>query len=633
MLIAEHSMCQPGRPSPMAVVHDGSPGLAPFHSAKSRTSSLAYSSASTRSPTRSCSGSSLRQPAVGWPGGDPKEDRAVVGPVGMLALEQRPDERDHLVDVLGGARQHVRPGHPERVGIGQEALEVPVRELVDPDAGRGGATDDLVVDVRDVHDPADGVAAPPEVTDEQVGEEERAEVADVRGAVHRRAARVHADAVVAQRYQRPLLAGQRVLEPDLAHAAASIVASASVEIDRPAPSEPSRLPRGRLDVDGLRREPQVAGDRSPDRLEMPAEPWPRGHDRQVDTGRRASRRPRVARPRPPATSGCRCRRASRHRPGTSGRGRRARRHPATHRRAHAGRRRRPNDRAAAERPGCRRRPDAAARRARMDARRARSRSVGRRPAPAIRLAARARSAGTVTLRLAGSPGTTWTGILQASRRAASSVQVPWLASSEASAVRRMPRRMPCGVCAAASPERSTVAAIRSPSMRLSVSDTGTTGIAAPCAAAASTTAAMSAVETAGRAPSWTRTTRSPSGVGRRALERVEPGSDRVLPPLAAVDERDRIAVRQPRTGLELPPSFRRRHDDDGRDVRCRRAAAASVWASSGRPPILARSLSVPPIRAEPPAATTIASARAVGALNRDAVGRRSCDRPRSGGRG
>ena len=58
MLIAEHSMCQPGRPSPIAVDHDGSPGFGPFHRAKSRTSSFAYSSASTRSPTRSCSGSS-----------------------------------------------------------------------------------------------------------------------------------------------------------------------------------------------------------------------------------------------------------------------------------------------------------------------------------------------------------------------------------------------------------------------------------------------------------------------------------------------------------------------------------------------------------------------------------------------
>ena len=58
MLIAEHSMCQPGRPGPMAVSHDGSPSFGPFHRAKSRTSSLAYSSASTRSPTRSWSGSS-----------------------------------------------------------------------------------------------------------------------------------------------------------------------------------------------------------------------------------------------------------------------------------------------------------------------------------------------------------------------------------------------------------------------------------------------------------------------------------------------------------------------------------------------------------------------------------------------
>ena len=62
MVIAEHSMCQPGLPSPMSVAHDGSPGLGPFQSAKSRTSSLAYSSASTRSPTRIASGSSLASP-------------------------------------------------------------------------------------------------------------------------------------------------------------------------------------------------------------------------------------------------------------------------------------------------------------------------------------------------------------------------------------------------------------------------------------------------------------------------------------------------------------------------------------------------------------------------------------------
>ncbi len=49
MDIAEHSMCQPGRPEPHGEGHDalaGSPGFAPFQRAKSRTSRLARGSAS-----------------------------------------------------------------------------------------------------------------------------------------------------------------------------------------------------------------------------------------------------------------------------------------------------------------------------------------------------------------------------------------------------------------------------------------------------------------------------------------------------------------------------------------------------------------------------------------------------------
>ena len=33
--MAEHSMCQPGRPGPQGLSHAGSPGLAPFQRAKS----------------------------------------------------------------------------------------------------------------------------------------------------------------------------------------------------------------------------------------------------------------------------------------------------------------------------------------------------------------------------------------------------------------------------------------------------------------------------------------------------------------------------------------------------------------------------------------------------------------------
>ena len=60
------------------------------------------------------------EPAVGRPRGDPEEDRAVVGPVGVAALEERLDQRDHLVDVLGRPRQDVRARHPERGRVGQE---------------------------------------------------------------------------------------------------------------------------------------------------------------------------------------------------------------------------------------------------------------------------------------------------------------------------------------------------------------------------------------------------------------------------------------------------------------------------------------------------------------------------------
>ena len=54
MDMAEHSMCQPGRPGPHGEGHDGSPGLDAFHSAKSSGSRL-RSSTSTRAPASSSS--------------------------------------------------------------------------------------------------------------------------------------------------------------------------------------------------------------------------------------------------------------------------------------------------------------------------------------------------------------------------------------------------------------------------------------------------------------------------------------------------------------------------------------------------------------------------------------------------
>ena len=203
---------------------------------------------------------------------------------------------------------------------------------------------------------------------------------------------------------------------------------------------------------------------------------------------------------------------------------------------------------------------------------------------------------------------------------------------EASAVRRMPRRTPCGVWAAASPDRSTVAAIAVALDALErLGDRHDRDGGSVLGRRLDDRRDEVARRPTGRAPSWTRTTRSPSGSGTRALERVEPGADRVLPPLAARREGDGRAVRQPRPVLELPPPFRRRHDDDRRDLRAAASSAASVCASSGRPPIRASEL----VGAAHPRRGTGRHDDRVGrggaALNRAAVGRRSCDRPRSGG--
>ncbi len=46
-----HSVCHPGRPAPHGDSHDGSPGLAFFHSTKSSGERFS-SSASTRAPAR-----------------------------------------------------------------------------------------------------------------------------------------------------------------------------------------------------------------------------------------------------------------------------------------------------------------------------------------------------------------------------------------------------------------------------------------------------------------------------------------------------------------------------------------------------------------------------------------------------
>ena len=106
--MAEHSRCQPGRPGPHGVSQDGSPGLAPFHRAKSRGSRLPVAApVALVHVVEPLAG----QRAVVRVAAHVEVDVAAAG-VGVPELDQALDQRDHLRDVAGGPRLGRRRQQP-----------------------------------------------------------------------------------------------------------------------------------------------------------------------------------------------------------------------------------------------------------------------------------------------------------------------------------------------------------------------------------------------------------------------------------------------------------------------------------------------------------------------------------------
>ena len=193
MLIAEHSMCQPGRPGPNGEGQDGSPGFSPFQSTKSLTSSFSYSSSATRSPRRICAEVDLREPSVAGKRRDPEID-GTVRLVGVPALPQPLDQRDHLGDVLGGARVALGLLDVERRDVAEEGLDVRRREVVRARRPPASAPR-IVLSSTSVRFMICVTRRPPgeQVAAQDVLEDEGAQVSDVDDVVDRRAARVEAD--------------------------------------------------------------------------------------------------------------------------------------------------------------------------------------------------------------------------------------------------------------------------------------------------------------------------------------------------------------------------------------------------------------------------------------------------------
>ena len=155
--MAEHSMCQPGRPGPRRVSQDVSPGLVAFQRAKSRAESFSYSSESMRAPSWMPSRSLPESLPYSGKLRDAEVPGAVFGLVGDVLGGEALDERRPCSSMFSVARAMASGrSMPSASDVFEEGLFVPGGVVADGLAGGGGVADDLVVDVGDVHDVADG---------------------------------------------------------------------------------------------------------------------------------------------------------------------------------------------------------------------------------------------------------------------------------------------------------------------------------------------------------------------------------------------------------------------------------------------------------------------------------------------
>ncbi len=156
-----------------------------------------------------------RQRAVFGVGGD-AEQRMPLGGVGVARGDQPLDQRDHLLDVFGGARLDVGRQVAEHRHVGVKLCRRARRHLVDRLAAGARRGHDLVLDIGDVADIGDVVRAVfvAQHAVEQVEGDDRASIADVGLVVDRRAADIHPDPLGIERRERLLAVGQRIVEDE-----------------------------------------------------------------------------------------------------------------------------------------------------------------------------------------------------------------------------------------------------------------------------------------------------------------------------------------------------------------------------------------------------------------------------------
>ena len=219
-------MCQPGRPGPQGLSHDGSPGLAAFQRAKSAGCSFCSPGLDARAGHHRVQAAVRELPVVLL--GRHPEVNVAVGRIGEALLHQARDDLDHRRDLLGGAGvdvggQDVQAGHLGGV-LGDELFG----QLLGRDAQVVGPGDDAVVDIGVVLDVAHLVAAVLQVAAQHVEDDVAHGVAQVALVVGRDAADVHLHRAWAG-HELFLLAGEGVVQ---LHPASSLAAARGPDVGR-----------------------------------------------------------------------------------------------------------------------------------------------------------------------------------------------------------------------------------------------------------------------------------------------------------------------------------------------------------------------------------------------------------------
>src|SRR6185437_1293582 len=114
---------------------------------------------------------------------DREVNGAVFRLVGEAFLHESLDERDHFADVLGGFRIDLCGLDAQEFPISLEGVGDWFGDFLDGFSRFVGAHDDLVVDVGDVHDLEDLPTGETQGTPQEILEQKRAKVAEVRGVV------------------------------------------------------------------------------------------------------------------------------------------------------------------------------------------------------------------------------------------------------------------------------------------------------------------------------------------------------------------------------------------------------------------------------------------------------------------